>query len=451
MQQAVSQTRVLVKTSETGKKLPPGIFRRGSRYVVTFRDPQGRQRKRSARTLAEARDIKATMTADVARGEFRDVSRITFGEYAPEWIATYKGRTRRGFRDETRRDYRRALGLDEQGQPLDPPSGAVAFFGRMPLSAIAPLDVKRYAEEVRKRGVAENTVRLAVAPIKCLLATAVEDGLIRSNPAAGLRLGQAVAGDGSAEREQAKALTEDELRRLIENVETERRLLIEFLAQTGLRISECVALRWQDIDFGRRRLRVERRFFRGRYGPPKSRFGRREVPLSPKMARRLWALRKERPGASDETTVFADKKGVPIDASTAFRAVKAAAKKAGVPWAGLHTLRHTCATILFARGLNAKQVQRWLGHHAASFTLDTYIGLLNEELPEPDFFDDSSDATRAGLSRMDKNLRPNVETVARPSDRRPRRCSESPGSTDQRLRTLASKQETRVGGVGLQS
>jgi integrase len=258
----------------------------------------------------------------------------------------------------------------------------------MPLSAITPLVVKRYAEEVRKRGVSENTVRLAVAPVKCLLATAVEDAMIRSNPAAGLRIGQAVGGDGHSERERAKALTEDELQRLVANVETERRLLVKFLAQTGLRISECVALRWCDIDLGRRRLRVERRFYRGSYGPPKSRFGRREIPLSPTMARRLWVLRKERSRAADETTVFADKNGVPLDASTAFRAVKSAAVRAGVPWAGLHTLRHTCATILFARGLNAKQVQRWLGHHAASFTLDTYIGLLNEELPEPDFFDD---------------------------------------------------------------
>jgi hypothetical protein len=117
------------------------------------------------------------------------------------------------------------------------------------------------------------------------------------------------------------------------------------------------------------------------------------------MARRLWALRKDRSGASDETTVFADADGVPIDASTAFRAVKSAAIKAGVPWAGLHTLRHTCATILFARRLNAKQVQCWLGHHAASFTLDTYIGLLNEELPEPTFFDDPPAARRPPMRR----------------------------------------------------
>lgn len=39
--------------------------------------------------------------------------------------------------------------------------------------------------------------------------------------------------------------------------------------------------------------------------------------------------------------------------------------------------------MLFDRGLNVKQVQRWLGHHSASFTLDTYIHLLDERLPEP--------------------------------------------------------------------
>jgi integrase len=59
----------------------------------------------------------------------------------------------------------------------------------------------------------------------------------------------------------------------------------------------------------------------------------------------------------------------------------------GVPWVGLHTLRHTCATLLVSRGLNAKQVQAWLGHHKASFTLDVYIHLLVDELPDISFLD----------------------------------------------------------------
>jgi hypothetical protein len=96
----------------------PGIYKRGSRYVVTFRDPLGRQRKRSARTLAEARNLKAELTADVRRGEYRAQSKVTFAEYAPEWIGSYAGRTSRGVREATRDDYRKQLGLDEKGEPL---------------------------------------------------------------------------------------------------------------------------------------------------------------------------------------------------------------------------------------------------------------------------------------------------------------------------------------------
>jgi len=65
------------------------------------------------------------------------------------------------------------------------------------------------------------------------------------------------------------------------------------------------------------------------------------------------------------------------------RAFKPAAGEAGVPWAGFHTLRHTCASRLFDEGRNAVQVQRWLGHSDPGFTLRTYVDLLNDEPGEP--------------------------------------------------------------------
>jgi integrase len=77
-----------------------------------------------------------------------------------------------------------------------------------------------------------------------------------------------------------------------------------------------------------------------------------------------------------------------FDRAKVFRAVKGAAKKAGVPWAGLHTLRHSAATILFRRGWNAVQVQKFLGHHSPAFTLATYVHPLPDDLPSPAFFDE---------------------------------------------------------------
>jgi integrase len=64
------------------------------------------------------------------------------------------------------------------------------------------------------------------------------------------------------------------------------------------------------------------------------------------------------------------------------RYLKPAAEEAGIPWVGFHTFRHTCASLLFDEGRNIRQVQRWLGHHAPSFTLDTYVHLLDEGVGE---------------------------------------------------------------------
>jgi hypothetical protein len=70
------------------------------------------------------------------------------------------------------------------------------------------------------------------------------------------------------------------------------------------------------------------------------------------------------------------------------RVLKPAAVDAGIgQWVGFHTLRHTCATIAFRHGANAKQVQLWLGHHSPAFTLTTYVHLLPDDLPDPAFLD----------------------------------------------------------------
>ena len=87
----------------------PSIYRRGGSYVVVFRDPGGRQRKRAAKTLAEARTLQSALRADVARGEYRPVFRLTFADYAAKWIDTYAGRTSRGIRQATRDGYRKRL------------------------------------------------------------------------------------------------------------------------------------------------------------------------------------------------------------------------------------------------------------------------------------------------------------------------------------------------------
>ena len=89
-------------------------------------------------------------------------------------------------------------------------------------------------------------------------------------------------------------------------------------------------------------------------------------------------------GTATKTSCFPSLEGAVLSLENLRRRVlRPAAEEAGAAWAGFHTFRHTRAAILFDRGLNLKQVQRWLGHHSPSFTLDTYVHLLDERLLEP--------------------------------------------------------------------
>jgi Phage integrase family len=94
-------------------------------------------------------------------------------------------------------------------------------------------------------------------------------------------------------------------------------------------------------------------------------------------------------------------------------------------WVGFHTFRHTCATVLFRRGWNAVQVQRRMGHHSPSFTLNVYVSLLDDDIPEPAFFDLLAGNVAGGVAgRTDQTLTrasrtgPNQEPVASPGNKR---------------------------------
>lgn len=193
--------------------------------------------------------------------------------------------------------------------------------------------------------------------------------------------------------EQVKALQVDELARLLDEIPEDWRTFYAFLAQTGLRISEAVELRWKDANLAARTLPVSRRFYRGKVLPPKSKYGRRTIKLSVPMAEALATKSNGDPNG----LIFTTATGQRLDQSNLMtRALKPAAVRAGLgewlitpkgkragSWVGHHTFRHTCATLLFTKEQwNAKQVQVWLGHHSPAFTLATYVHLLPDDLPE---------------------------------------------------------------------
>lgn len=151
------------------------------------------------------------------------------------------------------------------------------------------------------------------------------------------------------------------------------------MGSTGLRISEAIALQRRDLQLDELRpyLRVRRAIVRSRVEPPKSKHGRRKVPLSRSLAAKLANNMDAVLDRTDTAWVFASQIGTPLDADNLrSRLIKPLMRQIGAPWAAWHTLRHTYASLQLACGANVVQLSRALGHHAASFTLDTYIHLL---------------------------------------------------------------------------
>jgi len=283
------------------------------------------------------------------------------------------------FRENTRQEYRRDL------ERL-----ALPFFGRMMLAAIEPQHVKEYVTKLAANGYAAGTIRNALAPVRAMLADAAEDGLIRFNPAAGVR----VPSTAKQPDDRRKVLTRAELERLGSKLGSEEdQLLVDFLLATGLRVSELIGLDWADLDLpaGRDlegRLRVRRRFYRG-FDAPKSKMSRRELRVSDAMRQRLLKLRSTREHVQEADPLFVSPQGRRWNYANLYnRVLKPAMRAAGIEYGGFHRLRHTCGTEAARHDKASRQIQRYLGHHDSAFTERVYVHLEADDGMDPAALDD---------------------------------------------------------------
>ena len=170
----------------------------------------------------------------------------------------------------------------------------------------------------------DATVRRILSPLRACLSTARHEGLIRSNPCDGVPLPHRpqveVTGDGEPVR---KALTREQLAMFLRVVPAKWRVLFRTLASTGLRWSELAALRWGDLrlEGSEPCLRVRRAYVRGAFKPPKSKYGKRTIPLDASLCQELREHRRGSESSGEEDLVFSARNG-----STAAPGERAAAR-----------------------------------------------------------------------------------------------------------------------------
>jgi integrase len=149
------------------------------------------------------------------------------------------------------------------------------------------------------------------------------------------------------------------------------------LAYTGLRVSEALGLRWQDIDFVEGELHVRGQLSGERIKEPprivaaKTKASARIVPLMPAVERALVQLldREQRRGRGvDGGFVFVTRSGRPVRQRNAARAVADAAKGAGLGPVSPHDLRRSFCSLAGRRGVDPVEAARITGHSLATWT-----------------------------------------------------------------------------------
>ena len=368
------------------KTAMPGVYERGPAsnpyWSVRYCDRQGKRATDRFASYEEACAFKARISDETERRMHRRAARTTFKEYAEAWPDRYRGRTTTGLREATRVRYRAQI------------ETATEFFagrtGSRPLAAVTPQDVERYVDFLFKAGHSPATVRRYMVPLRAMLAQAVREGLLSTNPANDIPLLPSDIGlMGDEEQEDVKTLTSEQTAALIGAVPARHRTLVTVIAHTGLRISEALGLRWRDIDRDEGVLRVRQAVVDGRVGPPKTKRSRRAVPVSENLLRMLSAQRLSAQHSGDDDLVFGTRSGQPVSSSSCYRWFNPAAKAAGVPWAGFHALRHSAASAWFRAGLPITVVSALLGHSTPSFTLSVYIHALPGDIPDGSILQDA--------------------------------------------------------------
>jgi integrase len=392
------------------KTTTPGIYRRHLKgcdrtgrcecgYVVIYDG-----KKQTFPTLAEAREgrILARRQAKLSRAHSeglhpvddpradcpncerrkveRDEQAPLLHTYARAWLDRYHGTGKRGFREETRGEYRGLM--DKYALSYFPADTKLRAVGPSEIAALIAWQVKQPG---RDGTLTDKSVRNALGPLRACLASAKREGLIRDNPAVGAALPHRprIEEDEELPRPFPRIEGEETMELVVALVHADHRLMFELLAATGLRRSGLLALevRHLALDGANPHVRVRQRSRPQKgngqvIGPLKSLHARRDLPIPLSLADRL---RAGVTGRKQDALVFASPEtGRPYDpAHLHLRVLKPACAEAGVEWAGFHTFRHTVASRIFAAGRTAVQVQHWLGHHSAAFTLRTYVHLLD--------------------------------------------------------------------------
>jgi integrase len=303
--------------------------------------------RRQARAFLESRlhELNHSLQKPQSAMLFRD---FINSQWEPAILPTLKFATQRNYRHLARRHL-------------------LPVFGDRPLCEIRRQHVQGFVtEKMTRQKFSWKTSMHVRNLLSTILSTAVDWEYLPVNPVRGVKL------PARPLCEDRRFLTVEEVTRLLKELDGPAHTLVLSSVLTGMRIGELLALRWKNVDFERKVIRVREAVYEGHVSTPKTRSGLRDVPIGPALEH---ALRQHnaRSRVADDSLVFPTRTGTyQRPGNLQKRHLLPACAKAGVSGVSWHDFRHTHATLLSDMGEPLKTAQAQLGHASLSTTAEIY-------------------------------------------------------------------------------
>ena len=179
-----------------------------------------------------------------------------------------------------------------------------------------------------------------------------------------------------------------------------------------MRVSELLGLQWDDIDFEKRQILVQRQIYKGESRDTTKTGKNRTIDMTPHLTETLKAFRREKRKYSLKTgapfSEFCFTLGTrlkPMSAPVIRNAMLLILEKAGLPKMRIHDMRHSYATIRLLKGHDISDVSYQLGHSSIKITFDVYTHWIPGKFKsQVDDLDTQPNATYTQPEKMERDV-----------------------------------------------
>lgn len=362
-----------IRKDNKGNILKRGISQRpDGRYYVKVTS-NGKPKTKYFDDLAEAERWNDEIRAQLKQGKSLDAATVTVKDYFELWIsrldAILKPRTISSYQSNHK-------------------CHILPVIGKMHMADVTPSDCQRVLSGMRDSHKA-STIDKVRRVTKLMFAAAVEEGIIAKSPVTkSVRTPKDATGKPKRNH-RVFCLAPEEERVFVDAAKSTNFYYQYMLAlYTGLRVSELIGLKWEDVDLDNGTIYIQRSLSYNKgwlFASTKTEDGTRSFPLSQKARQILTELREGPSNVRTDTPkefqdlVFLNRKGLPTQAGTYDANLKSLCRKAGISHISMHCLRHMFATHAVDAGIEYKVLSVIMGHKNIQTTLNLYVHATDEK------------------------------------------------------------------------